>query len=81
MQLALNIKRAKRVHNLTNTKLASDIGTSRRTVERLLAKADDPSFPYTPLGDTVTKIATYLHVEPETAQKRLPAETIESIYF
>lgn len=79
MQLAVNIKRAKRVHQFSNTYLAESIGTSRRTLGRLLTKADNPDFTYTPLESTVEKVADFFGVEPVQAQKRLPAFVIEAI--
>lgn len=79
MQLAVNIKRAKRVHQFTNTYLAYATNTSRRTVGRLLTKADHADWQYTPRETTVEKVADFFGVEATQVTKRLPAFLINSV--
>lgn len=78
MQIAKNVKRLKKVHDLTNTELANQLGVSRRTIGRLLEAADTKYTDYYPTDNTVGNIASFFSISPTDVRKRLPAFLIET---
>ena len=79
-QLQNNLKRLRRVHNLSKRATADAIGISRRTLDRILGEDIDVRYSdsnYHPTDDTVYRIASFFNVGRKEVTKRLPAFTIQ----
>lgn len=72
---ANNLQRTQRTYGLNRTDLSIVLGTSRRTIGRILSARPG----YTPTEDTIVTIANAYGVAPQQVTQRLPQAVIAAV--